>query len=615
MKINPQSTPAPKPTIFNPTILFLIFGLLIGATYCIAIPYGAGFDEEAHMVRIYDLSGNNIFPNRNPPTYKHTLIYREFHDLSYQRRDFQTPAFDMFTPESLSQKLSRTEESVLYGYTTNSIYSPVIFLPQALIAKVAWRNLDLPIFPTIIIMRLAGLLLYILLTSLAIYLLPHAKWVLAALALSPMALFQAATLSADGYLASFSFLFISLCLYIYIKAPSIKVGWVWALVAVTVLLGGAKLGAVILLPLLLLPIIKLPAKKWGLLLAVGGIVSIGFNLGWTALAIPTSRFDGDSSDLLSLVLARPDQFLLTFAQSFSTSFNLYFRNWMASYGYWVADVPAPVYWFYSLLLVLTVLLVEPAAEKFPVKARLFLLGMFFLSSASVVGMYFSLHYTPGVITELRQGRYLVPYVPLLLIPACGLIPIFLERWRKLVEVLAVACLLVALAYYSFGLYATYYTICGYPAYAGGKCVLPVYKNLEIAQMPEIKVNATTSLSQRFTSECTGLESVHVILGSIPQASTATLRFSLFDASRNKLASKEIPPSEIKLRQYLTLPVSSASGIKGESYEIRLEAPSLTAPNGFGAIFQPQPLLTSGELFIADEWSRGDLIFHYVCTAP
>ena len=49
-------------SFFNPASIFLILGLLVGCLYCIVIPYGAGFDEEAHIVRIYDISGNNMLP-------------------------------------------------------------------------------------------------------------------------------------------------------------------------------------------------------------------------------------------------------------------------------------------------------------------------------------------------------------------------------------------------------------------------------------------------------------------------------------------------------------------------------------------------------------------------
>ena len=77
--------------VFDPAFVFAVLGILIGGLYCLAIPYGAGFDEERHMVRIYDLSGGYILPNHNPPTFKATTTLKEFADLSYQRRFTQSP--------------------------------------------------------------------------------------------------------------------------------------------------------------------------------------------------------------------------------------------------------------------------------------------------------------------------------------------------------------------------------------------------------------------------------------------------------------------------------------------------------------------------------------------
>jgi len=150
------------------------------------------------LVRIYDISGYHFIPNRNPPFYKNTTTLVEFHDLSFQRRFLHNSAADMFTREALSQKFSKTEAGYLYGHITNSVYSPVMFLPQAAVANILWRRLDFPILPTVMLMRIAGLLLYIAGSALAIRALPFGKWVMMALALSPMAAFTAISTWSTG---------------------------------------------------------------------------------------------------------------------------------------------------------------------------------------------------------------------------------------------------------------------------------------------------------------------------------------------------------------------------------------------------------------------------------
>jgi hypothetical protein len=284
---------------------------------------------------------------------------------------------------------------------------------------------------------------------------------------------------------------------------------------------------------------------------------------------------------------------------------------MASYGYWVGVVPPQVYWLHSLLLV-AVLLIEPVRAQLPVKTRFFLLGVFLLASAAVIGIYFTIHYTPGELREIRQGRYSIPHVPLLLIALSGLISLR-EIWRKALEVGAMLCLLLTLGYYSFGMYAVYYTDCGYPALVGGKCTLPIYKNLETKSAPEVKVNAKTPASQKFTALCSGLEAVQVFVKSVPRNGTRILRFTLLDANQRKLAGQDIPASQISTGEYLTLPVASP-GVKGASYEILLEAPGLPVAQSFGVAFQIDDT-HNGDLVVAGEPWHSDLVFHYTCARP
>jgi hypothetical protein len=523
----------------------------------------------------------------------------------------------MFSAQSLAQKFSQSEDHILYGYTTNSIYSPVIFAAQAVIARIFWRMFDAPILPVVMLMRLVGMLLYVFASYAAIRLLPHGKWALMALALSPMALFQAATLNTDGFMNAVSFLFIGLTLYVYVKAESIKPGWVWALVAVSVLLGCGKLGAVVILPLLLLPILRLPSRKWAGVLAVSAVLSLAVNIGWTVLALPASRYSAgsshDPSSMSKTILGHFGDFVWIFLQSMTASFNTYFHNWAASYGYWVGDVPQQVYWLYPVLLILTILLVEPALQKFPVRAKLFSFGTFLLASAAIIGLYFAVHYTPGVLSNIRQGRYSIPHTPLLFIALCGLIPLR-QSWRKWVELAALGCLLLTLGFYSFGLYATYYTDCGYPAYAGAKCTLPVYKNLEVDSAPQIKVNAQSPISQKFMALCSGLESVQVIVKSLPKGQVGALRFSVLDANQKKLAEQDFPAATITPGDSLILSVALPSSARDTLYEIRLEAAGVAAPAGFGILYQTQDVY-AGDFSIAGIPFKSDLIIHYTCTHP
>jgi len=608
-----------KRSLIDPAIAFLILGVIIGALYAVTVPYGAGFDEEQHIVRIYDIAGYNFLPNRNPPNYNSTVTFKEFFDLSYQRRYVQSPAFDMFSPQIFGQKFSRSETNNVYGFATRSIYSPVIFAPQALLARLFWMKFDLSILPVVIVMRLAGLLIYLAAGYLAIRVIPFGKWMLAILALAPMSMYQASTLNADGFTNGVSFLFIAVTLYIYASGTeTIQPKWIWSLVACSLLLGFAKPGAVVLLPLLLiLPLKRFASKKWIVVLGVGALVAILFNFGWTVVSIPNSNFSaGESQNVsgnLGLIFSDLGGFIVTYLKEIASSLLPYYKDWIAAYGYWVGIVPVPVYVFFTVLLAVVALLEKPS-EKLNRNVRLFMAGLFLVSCALVMSMFFVANYVPGATGILgRQGRYFIPFAPLLFIALSGVVSIP-DAWRKSLQWISVGSFLLATGFYSLGMYATYYTDCGYATFTGERCSLPSYKNLDKIGGRKVDLTTGITLSQTFVKKCTGLSSVYVLVKSVPETSAGTVLFSLLDESHSVLASREIPVSEIQAKTYLTLPLDVSVDGKGKSYEIKLEVKGLDSSQTIGLGADASDFY-AGDLSINEQPSRGDLIIRYVCPAP
>ncbi len=632
-----QPLPAthPKSSATNPRSLLLILGLVIGILFCVFIPFGAGFDEETHILRIYDLSGLHMLPNRGPDG--KTVGFSEFFTLSYQRRFFESPAFDQFSRETF-QKIPNYDSMSITE--TRSIYSPVIFLPQAALAGVLWRFLDLPVIPVAIGLRLAGLALYLAAAYATLRLLPFGKWVFLVLALSPMALFQAATLNADGFTNAVSFLFIGLTLNLYAEAklspapaglPTNPLAAdrgrkerfgsrarLWALALVIVLLGLAKPGYIALLPLLLV----LPLRRFNVkfsLPVLGGAAALAVVLtaGWMLLSVPESHFaSGGSQSLprqLALILADPGSFGLAYITGAFHSILPYFRDWTAAYGYWVGTVPEPVYWLYPVAL-MAALLAEPRARHITWKARLIMLGVFVISAGAVLMMFFLVHYEPGTNSDLgQQGRYFIPMAPLFFIPLAGLVSP--EEWgHKAAGSLAAGALVVTLAFYSLGLYAAYYTECGYAQFAGNTCSLPVYKNIEKVDAPLMTLTAANPTAiQQFTNTCgERLQAVDVLINAV-SAQDGVFRYSLLDDQGQVLASQDIWLATVEAQKPLALKLNAAAAQNG-TYEIRLDAASFGQGESLGLAIRSGDHY-SGTLTVAGKPVDGDLIFQYICRNP
>lgn len=604
--------PEKRKKSLDPATFFLVAGLLVGIFYCIVVPYGAGFDEERHLVRIYYMSQGHMMPN-----FPNQTIHEDVFDLSYQRRLVQSPAFDMFESENFLRRFSTFDE-LRYYQRTQSIYSPIIFLPQALIGRVLWWKYDFPILPTIILQKFAGLLIYIAGAYAAIRAVPYGKWIFAALALLPSAMYQASTLNADGFTAAVSFAFIGWVVAVYVnEASGIHPRSIWVLVILSILLGVAKPGAIILLPLLLI-LVKhpFPSKKWIFILGAGALLAVVANVGWWRIASQGTVFSGEGVQSISqqsgTILSDPISFIKPLLQGMILTLPNQVQGWVAAYGYWAGTVPGPVY-FFSAIFLLAALLAEPRAVRNSTGLRIFLVGFFCFSSAAIYTIAFAPNYiTGGVLALAKHGRYYIPFAPLSFLGVAGFF-VVRENVQRSMKLIAIVSFLLMTVSYSFGIYTTYYTYCGYDAYMGAECTLPIYKNLEKG-VAMAGINNTESLTQTFTNQCGQLESVQVYVKSVPESLDGSLRFSLLDENQNILASRDFHTYEVPVENYLTLSVQLPPDYKNKNFEIRLEASDLPPLDKFRFVNAPGDYYP-GQLTSNGEMLRGNLLIHYTCAGP
>ncbi len=603
-----------KKVSINPAVFFLIASFMVGIFYILVVPYGAGFDEERHLSRIYYMSKGEFIPNSEKFT-----IQNEIFELSYQRRYFQSPAFDMYSREKLTRKFSHLEEDLRYGYRTQSIYSPAIFFIQAVVGRLLWWKFDFPILPTIMLQKFVGLLIYIAGVYTSIRVIPYGKWVLAALALLPAAIYQAVTLNADGFTVAASFSFIGWVVAVYLNERSgIRRRSLWALFALSIWLGLAKPGAIILLPLLFL-LIKhsFPSKKWIVFLLAGVAIAIVLNAGWWSLASEGSTFSGDGAQNVSrqssLLFSDPLSFIKPLFQGLRQVFWQQVQGFVAAYGFWAGKVPTPVF-FLSMVFIFSAILAEGTQKNILMRIRIGFVAFFLLCSLSIYAIVFLANYaSAGVLSLAKHGRYFIPFGPLFFLGFAGLFNLD-SKWKDWMKKTAIVSFVFMQIYFSVGIYTTYYTYCGYDAYLGGKCILPIYKNLEKEGVPAVEIMGGMLVSQKFTNYCGDLENVSVFIRSVSEGSRGSLRFSLLNDESQLIASQDILVEGIGVNRYLELPISPPSDNKGTEYEIQLKSLDVLSEGGVVA-----PLTVGsyypGRLIVDGTKQGSDLIIHYTCTTP
>ena len=612
MTIQPQK----QRNFISPANLFLIFGLLTGIIYSVFIPYGAGFDEEQHVLRVFDIARLHFLPNRSAPG-KTTSSYLDFIALSYQRRYFQSPAYDLLASDKFFQPIDKEQ---IIEVATRSIYPPLTFLPQAALARLFWLKYNFPIIPTNILMRLAGLLVYLLGAYITIRILPVGKWVFMVLALSPMALYQAATLNVDGFTNAACFVFTGLVMMVYASQELPLRHWkAWALAGVCLLLSFTKPNSIFLLPLLLMvPFRKFQSKSMLAVIGLGAALALVFTGVYTSLSVSGSHF-ADQGDLslsrqLPLILANPVDFIITAVKGNLLAAGFYFKDWVGVYGHWDGVVPEVVYWLYPLALA-AALLVEPRYRQFSTRARIYMLCVFLAGASATVFMYYYAHYSPEELISLgKQGRYFIFIAPLLYIPLAGLVAVG-ERWTGWVKLSVTGLLAGTILFFSVGMYATYYSVCGSSYYTFKACTQPVYKNLDSASAPQVLVNDKSSITQTISSVCGKLTAARVLVRSVPAGGSGSLRFSLLDHNRQVVAAQDYPLDRLKADEWLSLPAPPLSGRVNPGYFIQLESVDLSAPQGVGLATSKSDHYRDGELDVAGKKIDGDLIFQYSCISP
>jgi uncharacterized membrane protein len=175
---------------------------VFGVAFALTLPPLAGADEGVHFLRAWYVSNGHAFAE------------------SGHRAGDPAPDLGAYVPSGLEHglgtllingELSRTNARKVWSHVRDpapsgknqfvdfaaaAVYPPVPYIPSAIGIRVG-RLLGASPFLLVLLARLADLAAFIALVALAIRRLPSRAWILAIIALTPVAIFQAATVSAD----------------------------------------------------------------------------------------------------------------------------------------------------------------------------------------------------------------------------------------------------------------------------------------------------------------------------------------------------------------------------------------------------------------------------------
>jgi hypothetical protein len=611
-----------QPSLSAPEKFTLIVVFAFGLLASLATPLSAGYDEETHFIRAWEMAHLYFVPNEQLGA---KLPFPALYwDLSYRRQ----PIVEAVEPGFWRTYGALPLEARDYIYAnveTRSVYSPLLLLPQALTFRYLGLSLQLPALVVYYACRLAGLFSYLILSWLAVRLIPYGKWLLAILIVSPMAVFQASTISADTISNGIAFFFIGATLAIAVRQ---QVGWKeWLLqLGLLALLLAGKVNLIFLglLPFLLIPPSRFRMKYGVALLGACALVLVLIEVvGWNAVAYSrfTRALEGaDPRAQLEFILADALRFVRVITQDVWTNTPAYMRGWVGVYGYNYWPVPALTYLLYpaSVAVALRIRKDETAPDR---RTRWILVGLFALGFLlTIVSLYVAFTPARSLYVAGVQGRYFTVVMPLLFLAACGLgwgqFARGLETWagqhgRALIFA-AAGLAAAALVLFTAGLLLSYHVPCGSEYYRWSLCNQPQYKNWAPESVSSPPVTSTLTLTQEIVPACDGMTELRLWVNSNGGNDAGTTTVILRAPSEEEvLEESTYQNSAIVDRGWLTVTFPPEWNSEGQLYLLTLAG---STADGIRVGYSEKPEYLDGKLQENESPQMRDILFQYGCIS-
>ena len=410
----------------QPQKVFLFLGIIFGVFFLLLVPPFQINDEPAHYYKAYVVSQGQLIPEKTggvagfyvPESLEKTVeTYYPMVNKYEVKQNSLSYASTLNLPVNLNKRVYVEKEM----YTL--VYPPLPYLASGLVMALASLLGASPLI-LMYLGRIINLLVWLLMVYLAIKITPVHKWVFLLLALMPMTLFEAASLSADSFNLGLSFLTIAFFFKLAFeeKKKSVEKRDLLFLLALLAMLSLSKVGyALLMILFFLIPSYKFANKKrmisqFFLVLTlpvvfIAGIwnylfkdLYISMPPAWAAASIPGQ---------IAFISSNPMNFLqiiihtLIEKQGFLVSF-------VGIFGWNELSLPNIVVILYLVVIVVVAVADKKSMIKINPKQK-FVAFITFFSMFFLVILYEYVTFTPVGLDIVYgvQGRYFIPVAPLL----------------------------------------------------------------------------------------------------------------------------------------------------------------------------------------------------------
>ncbi|MFZ2176649.1 MAG: DUF2142 domain-containing protein, partial [Rhodococcus sp. (in: high G+C Gram-positive bacteria)] len=339
------------------SIAFLVIATIAGAVFAVLTPAFWGHDEITQFGRAYQVAHGGVFPQEiddergiafggDIPDSVDALMHYALNDY---RDNPEEPLPMVASPDGYDRLESApiSETTTRMWFTNTAAYSPVAYLPAAAAIRTA-EFLDLNVGGLLLLSRLSGVVVFVAVAGFAVNSLRRYRiaWLAFALALLPIAVFQAGTVTADTVTNALALLVSALFVKAVFLRDRLSKPETVVLLASAVLLPLCKPTYVLLALLVAL----VPATQLGWTRRVRPLAPAAAAIGmilflvWTRISARTTEGMGFMrpvdewysvipAEQMSHVLGDPLNFVATFLQTMMIRDQLYFVQFFGELGF------------------------------------------------------------------------------------------------------------------------------------------------------------------------------------------------------------------------------------------------------------------------------------------
>ena len=400
-----------KETNLKKEYVFLGLSLTIGLILVFINVPQIRYDEHAHFWRTYEISRGNIISKTTNKLPVSIIDLFKTQDGNYPNRNFDYKDLR----EKIKDKLNKEDEIEFPVGATGSL-TPISYLPQVIGVELG-KILNLSPIMILWLGRITNLLAYVALIFIAIRIMPSERWkkIIMIIALFPMSLNLAATLSPDTVILAFTLLAISYTMHLKYKVEKIELKQIALLGILFMIPTVCKIVYFpICLLVLLLPKEKFENKAKHILAYIITLITVFVpyillnkivKLGDYAIAI--------RSNMMEQCLFTASDIVRDFGTAINTMYSEFSTYFFEMIGGWNTIELISIFIFMILLFEMF----DESKEKeyqFMKKEKIVIWIICIIEILGVIAaMYLGWTQAKQTVVEGVQGRYFLPTIPLI----------------------------------------------------------------------------------------------------------------------------------------------------------------------------------------------------------